>query len=57
MRLSLALSLLLCHSWVLGDEDQRLYDLGDFPLEVGVTLPATKISYTCLLYTSDAADE
>ena len=46
MRLSLALLLLLCHSWVLGDEDQRLYGLGDFPLEGGVTLPDATLSYT-----------
>jgi homoserine O-acetyltransferase len=46
MRLLLALSLLMCHSLVLGDEDQQLYDLGDFPLEVGVTLPSAKLSFT-----------
>ena len=46
MRLLLALLLLTCQSLALADKDQQLYDLGDFPLEVGVTLPATKISYT-----------
>jgi len=46
MRLLLALSLLMCHLLVLGDEDQQLYDLGDFPLEIGVTLPSAKLSYT-----------
>ena len=41
--------LLLSLPWsgiVLGDEDQKIYDLNDFSLESGATLPAAKLSYT-----------
>ena len=34
------------HRVVLGDEDQKIYDLNDFTLESGATLPAAKLSYT-----------
>jgi hypothetical protein len=50
MKLSLRLiPLLLLLPWsgiVLGDEDQKIYDLNDFTLESGATLPAAKLSYT-----------
>jgi homoserine O-acetyltransferase/O-succinyltransferase len=46
MLLTLALMLLICHSPVLADDDQLVYELGNFPLEAGATLPSAKLSYT-----------
>ena len=44
MRYCLSL-LTLMAPLLLAHEDQKIFDLGDFPLEVGITLPAAKISY------------
>ena len=45
MRYWLSLLILMAPP-LLADEDQRIFDLGDFSLEVGITLPAAKLSYT-----------
>ncbi|MEK9996751.1 MAG: hypothetical protein VW664_10510, partial [Halieaceae bacterium] len=45
MRYWLSLLILIAPP-LLADEDQRIFDLGDFSLEVGITLPAAKLSYT-----------
>ena len=44
MRYCLSL-LTLMAPLLLAHEDQKIFDLGDFPLEVGITLPAAKMSY------------
>ena len=43
MRYCLSL-LTLMAPLLLAHEDQKIFDLGDFPLEVGITLPAAKMS-------------
>ena len=55
MRYCLSL-LTLMAPLLLADEDQNILDLGDFPLEGGVTLPAAKLSYTTHGTLNEAGD-
>ena len=55
MRYCLSL-LTLIAPLLLADEDQNIFDLRDFPLEGGITLPAAKLSYTTHGTLNEAGD-